>query len=234
VVAGPERRSRRISELERRRVAYHEGGHALVAQVMPNADPVHKISIVARGGTGGHTRLLPEEERGLWTREQLRDSLAYALGGMAAEELIFGEPSTGSGNDLEVASGRAREMVRHYGMSERLGPMSFGGESQNVFLGQQLMHSREYSDETASLIDDEVRRMLAEALARAKRAITENRAYLDALAERLLEVETLRREDVEQLLGGVKRERPLTVPEPIMVDGSTPAQAQQPEPSRSL
>jgi cell division protease FtsH len=231
VIAGPERRSRRISEEERRRVAFHEGGHALVAQVMPNADPVHKISIVARGGTGGHTRLLPEEERGLWTREQLRDSLSYALGGMAAEEIVFGEPSTGSGNDLEVASGRAREMVRRYGMSERLGPMSFGGDAQNVFLGQQLMHSRDYSDETASQIDDEVRRLLAEALERAKRALMENRDYLGALAERLLEVETLRRDEVEKLLAGVKRERSRVKPDPIPVDTAT---ATPPEPTRAL
>src|SRR5215207_198834 len=150
VIAGPERRSRRISDEERRRVAYHEAGHALTAQVMPHADPVHKISIVARGGTGGHTRLLPEEDRALWTREQLRDSLAYAMGGMAAEELVFGEPSTGSGNDLHVATERAREMVRRYGMSDLLGPMSFGADSESVFLGRELTHNRDYSEETAS------------------------------------------------------------------------------------
>jgi cell division protease FtsH len=223
VIAGPERRSRRISEEERRRVAYHEAGHALTAQVMPNADPVHKISIVARGGTGGHTRLLPEEDRALWTREQLRDSLAYALGGMASEELIFGEPSTGSGNDLQVATERAREMVRKYGMSERLGPMGFGSESESVFLGRELMHSRDYSDETASEIDHEVRRLLHQALERSKRAIAENRAYLDKLSERLLEVETLRRDEIQQLLAGVRREGKLVPPEPLPgTDGATP------------
>jgi cell division protease FtsH len=206
VIAGPERRSRRITEDERRRVAYHEAGHAVAAQAMPHSDPVHKISIVSRGGTGGHTRLLPEEERTLWTREQLRDSLAYALGGMASEELVFGEPSTGSSNDLEVASGRAREMVRRYGMSERLGPMSFGADSESVFLGRELMHSRDYSDETASEIDTEVRRMMTEALERAKAAIAHNREYLDRLVDRLLEVETLRRDEVQQILGGVQLE----------------------------
>jgi cell division protease FtsH len=224
VIAGPERRSRRIGEEERRRVAYHEAGHALTAQVMPNADPVHKISIVARGGTGGHTRLLPEEDRALWTREQLRDSLAYALGGMASEELVFGEPSTGSGNDLHVATERAREMVRKYGMSERLGPMGFGSESESVFLGRELMHSRDYSDETASEIDHEVRRLLNQALERSKRAIEENRGYLDKLAQRLLEIETLRRDEIQELLAGVRREgRPVpTEPLPSM-DGATPA-----------
>ncbi|MGH2583625.1 MAG: ATP-dependent zinc metalloprotease FtsH, partial [Dehalococcoidia bacterium] len=205
VIAGPERRGRRISEEERRRVAYHEAGHAVTAQVMPNADPVHKISIVARGGTGGHTRLLPEEERGLWTREQLRDSLAYALGGMAAEEIVFGEPSTGSGNDLHVASARAREMVRKYGMSERLGPIGFGSESESVFLGRELMHSRDYSDETATAIDNEVRRLMGEALERSKRAIEENRSHLDALVQRLLEVETLRRDEIQEVLKVVRR-----------------------------
>jgi cell division protease FtsH len=219
VMAGPERRSRRIGEEERRRVAYHEAGHALTAQVMPNADPVHKISIVARGGTGGHTRLLPEEERGLWTREQLRDSLAYALGGMAAEEIIYGEPSTGSGNDLQVATARAREMIRTYGMSERLGPIGLGSDSNSVFLGRELMHSREYSDETAAAIDEEVRRMMNEALQRSKAAISENRPYLEALVNRLLEVETLRRDEVQELLKGVRREGQVVPTEPPSVDG---------------
>jgi cell division protease FtsH len=222
VIAGPERRSRRITEDERKRVAYHEGGHALVAQVMPHADPVHKISIVSRGATGGHTRLLPEEDRTLWTREQLRDSLAYALGGMAAEEIVFGEPSTGSSNDLEVASNRAREMVRRYGMSERLGPMSFGGDAQSVFLGRELMHSRDYSEKTASEIDDEVRRLMREALERAKRAIDGNRPSLDALAAKLLEVETLRRDEVQALLAGVKRDGTTMPPAPPPgMDGAT-------------
>jgi cell division protease FtsH len=221
VIAGPERRSRRIAEDERRRVAYHEAGHALTAQVMPNADPVHKISIVARGGTGGHTRLLPEEERGLWTREQLRDSLAYALGGMAAEEIIFNEPSTGSGNDLQVATERAREMIRKYGMSDRLGPIGYGGDSASVFLGRELSHSREYSDETAAAIDEEVRRMMGEALERSKQAIMENRPYLDKLVNRLLEVETLRRDEVQAILEGVRREGH-TVPTepPVSTDGT--------------
>jgi cell division protease FtsH len=224
VIAGPERRSRRIAEEERRRVAYHEAGHALTAQVMPNADPVHKISIVARGGTGGHTRLLPEEERGLWTREQLRDSLAYALGGMAAEELIFGEPSTGSGNDLQVATERAREMIRKYGMSDRLGPIGYGGDPASVFLGRELSHSREYSEETAAAIDEEVRRLMSEALERSKRAIMENRPYLDKLVNRLLEVETLRRDEVQELLKGVRREGRIVPPEPLVSeDGVAPA-----------
>jgi cell division protease FtsH len=223
VIAGPERRSRRIAEEERRRVAYHEAGHALTAQVMPNADPVHKISIVARGGTGGHTRLLPEEERGLWTREQLRDSLAYALGGMAAEEIIFGEPSTGSGNDLQVATERAREMIRKYGMSDRLGPIGYGGDSASVFLGRELSHSREYSDETAAAIDEEVRRMMGEALERSKQAIQDNRPYLDKLVNRLLEVETLRRDEVQALLQGVRRDGRVVPAEPAASeDGREP------------
>ena len=150
---------------------------------------------------------------------------------MAAEEIIFGEPSTGSGNDLQVASSRAREMVRRYGMSERLGPMGFGSESESVFLGRELMHSRDYSDETAAEIDSEVRRLLSEALERAKRALEGNRAYLDRLASRLLEIETLRRDEVEKLLEGVLRERSTRAADPIPVDSPT---AVPPEPTRAI
>ena len=201
IVVGPERRSRRMSERERRITACHEAGHALVAHLLPGADPVHKISIVARGMSGGHTRILPEEDRHFYSESQLRDTLAYALGGLIAEEITLGERSTGASNDLEQATGQARQMVTRYGMSERVGPVAFGRSGQEVFLGRDLGLPREYSESTAALIDAEVRRFLEEARERARVTLTQHKARLAALAQRLLEVETLQGEDLRAALG---------------------------------
>src|SRR5262249_49479052 len=146
VVAGPERRSRVISEAEKRRTAYHEAGHAIVGRFLEHHDPVHKISIIAHGMMGGYTRFLPEEDRHLWTRSQFEDRLAAGLGGHCAEKLIFGEMSTGAQNDLEVATNLARKMVCEYGMSDTLGPRTFGHKEEMVFLGREISEQKNYSE----------------------------------------------------------------------------------------
>ncbi|MGQ9676827.1 MAG: ATP-dependent zinc metalloprotease FtsH [Chloroflexota bacterium] len=201
VIMGPQRKGRKMSQREKLITAYHEAGHALVAHLLPDADPVHKISIVARGMTGGHTRLLPTEDRFLWSAPQLYDTLAYALGGRAAERLVFGEITTGAGNDLEQATKRARQMVSRFGMSDKIGPAVFGHDEYQVFLGRELTQMREYSDETANLIDVEVRRLIEEAERRAQAILSENRAKLDELAAALMEKETLRTEELVEILG---------------------------------
>ena len=201
VVVGPERRSRRMSDRERLITAYHEAGHALAAHLLPGTDPVHKVSIVARGMSGGHTHIVPEEDRHLWTEPQLRDALAYALGGLVAEELIFGERSTGASNDLERATIEARQMVTRYGMSNKVGPVAFGHAGHEVFLGRDLGLPREYSEVTASLIDSEVRGILEEARERARNTLGNHRSRLDAIATKLLEVETLQGDELRAVLG---------------------------------
>ena len=142
VVAGPERKSRIISQHEKEITAYHEGGHALVGRLLPHADPVHKISIVARGMMGGYTRSLPEEDRYLWTRTQFKDMLATALGGLVAEKLVYGEMTTGPGNDIERATRISRQMITQYGMSDKLGPRTFGRKEELVFLGGEISEQR--------------------------------------------------------------------------------------------
>ena len=226
VVIGPERRTRRMTDREKKLTAYHEGGHAVVAHLLPNADPVHKISIIARGASGGHTRLLPEEDRHFWSRSQLTDTLAYALGGMAAEELVFGETTTGPGSDLEHASRTARRMVSRFGMSKRLGPVVFGTDEEQIFLGREFGSARNYSDETASIIDEEVRRLLDEARERATELLTEHRKRLDDLAALLMEKETLQGAELAAALDG----RPLpegaaAVEEPPIGEKATDAAA---------
>ena len=201
VMVGPERRSRHIGEKEKSITAYHEAGHALVAHLSKGADPVHKVSIVPRDGRWPH-RLLPVEDRYLWTDSQLSDWLAYALGGMAAEEITFGEMTTGSSNDLEQATERARQMVSRYGMSDEVGPMSLGRDDHQVFLGRELgMGGREYSEETAALIDSEVRRLVNNARERARSLLDAHRERLALVARRLLEQETLRGEELAEALG---------------------------------
>ena len=158
VVAGPERRSRVISEREKELTAFHEAGHALVAHLLPNADQPHKVTIVPRGTSGGYTRYLPEEDRRIWTRSQFEDMLAAALGGRVAEELVFDEVTTGASNDLERATSVARTMVTRYGMSDKLGPRTFGKSGELVFLGREIAEQRDYSDSVAETIDEEVRR----------------------------------------------------------------------------
>ncbi len=163
VISGPQRKSRVISDRERLMTAYHEAGHALVARELPNADPVHKVSIIARGMAGGYTRIVPGEDRAFWTKSQFEDTLAYMMGGRVAEELIFSEISTGASNDIERASGLARKMVTEYGMSDKLGPLALGKKDELVFLGREINDQRNYSDEIAFEIDKEIRRLIDEA-----------------------------------------------------------------------
>ena len=199
VIAGPERKSRLISPKEKEITAYHEAGHALVARMLPNADPVHKISIVARGLMGGYTRFLPTEDRYLWTRSQFQDMLASALGGHAAEELIFNEMTTGSENDIEHATRIARKMVTEYGMSERLGPRTFGQKQELIFLGREIGEQKDYSEKVAEVIDEEIHLIIEEAYDTAKKSLLKNKAKLIQIAERLIVEETLEGAALEQV-----------------------------------
>jgi cell division protease FtsH len=191
VIAGPERRSRIISEEEKRIIAHHEAGHALVMQMLPNCDRLHKVSIVARGMAGGYTIALPEEDRHLHRRAKFMDELAGLLGGRAAEEVVFDEVTTGASNDLERATKLARAMVTQYGMSEKLGPLTFGEKEELVFLGKEIGEQRNYSEEVAREIDSEVRRIIEEAHTTAKRVLTAHKEKLVELAHRLIKEETL-------------------------------------------
>ncbi len=191
VVAGPARKSRIISEREKAITAYHEVGHALVARMLPNTDPVHKVSIVARGQAGGFTMLLPTEDRYLWSKPQFEDMLAYALGGHVAELIIFGEVTTGASNDIERVTKIARSMVTEYGMSSRIGPMALGHKEELVFLGRDFGEQRNYSEQTAREVDEEVRRIIQEAFDKAYRVLMQNKKRLIMISERLIKEETL-------------------------------------------
>ncbi len=199
VIAGPERRSRLISEAEKRIVAYHEAGHAIVGHVLPNTDPVHKVTIVARGLAGGYTMALPTEDRTLMSRGKILDDLAFTLGGRAAEEIAFNDITSGASNDLERVTRMARSMVTRLGMSEELGPMVYGQKEELIFLGREISEQRDYSEAVAELIDQEVRRLVNEAHSRAKAILTQYKDKLDAVAQRLMEVETLSREEFESI-----------------------------------
>ncbi len=191
VIAGPERKSRVIGEREKRITAFHEVGHALVAKMLPNCYPVHKMSIVARGMAGGYTRYLPPEDQYLYTRSFMEDTLASMLGGQAAEEIIFSELTTGASNDLEKATEMARSMVTRYGMSRKLGSRTYGKKEELIFLGRDIQETRNYSDETAHAIDLEVSAILADAHRRAKELLTKHRTKLEEIAEKLIKEETL-------------------------------------------
>jgi len=206
VIAGPERKSRVITPKEKEIIAYHEAGHALVGYLLPNGDPPFKISIVSRGMAGGFTRFLPEEDRHLMSRSQFQDMLAATLGGHVAEELILGEMTTGPQNDIEQATRIARQMVTQWGMSERLGPRTFGRKEELVFLGREIAEQRNYSEKVAEEIDEEVRRIIDRAYHTAKKVLTENRAKLDAIVKRLLEEETIEGEDLTRLLAATPEE----------------------------
>ncbi|GAC1554490.1 MAG: ATP-dependent zinc metalloprotease FtsH [Ktedonobacteraceae bacterium] len=191
VVAGPARKSRIISEREKAITAYHEVGHALVARMLPNTDPVHKVSIVARGQAGGFTMLLPTEDRYLWSKPQFEDMLAYALGGHVAELLTFGEVTTGASNDIERVTKIARSMVTEYGMSNRIGPIALGHKDELVFLGRDFGEQRNYSEQTAREIDEEVRRIVQEAFDKAYSVLQQNKTRLIMISERLIKEETI-------------------------------------------
>ncbi len=201
IAMGKARKSMVISEEERRRIAYHEAGHALVSRMIPEADPISKVSIIPRGMAMGITQHMPEEDRHVYQRSYLLANLAVYMGGYTAEKLVFGEPSTGAANDIERATDLARSMVTQWGMSDRIGPVAFGKEEGEVFLGRQLTARRPFSEETARQIDQEVHRLIQEALTRAEQILTEHRDRLDRLAEALLEKETLTGEEVDQVLG---------------------------------
>src|SRR5580700_2316937 len=205
VTAGPKRKSVLLSEKERKIIAYHEGGHALVGHAMPHADPVHKITIIPRGRALGYTQSLPTEDKVLVTRAEMRDQLAMLLGGRTAEELVFHEPTTGAANDIEKASEIARSMVTQYGMSERLGARKFGSGDAEPFLGMDRSHSRDYSEEIASSIDEEIKRLIEGAHDEAWEVLVEYRDVLDALVLRLLDKETVARKEVLELFATVQK-----------------------------
>ena len=203
VIAGPEKKSRRISPREKEITAYHESGHALTARMLPNADPVHKVTIIARGATGGWTRLLPTEDRYLWSRSQFDDRLAISLGGRVAEEIRFGEITTGAQNDLAEATKLARKMVTEYGMSDKLGPRTFGQRHELVFLGREISEQRDYGDKVAQDIDEEVHNIIQRAYTVAKQILTKNKAKLKEIAEQLMIRETLEEDDLNKLFEGL-------------------------------
>jgi cell division protease FtsH len=203
VLAGPEKKSRVISPKEKEIIAYHESGHALTARMLPNADPVHKISIVARGILGGWTRFLPTEDRHLWTKSQFDDRLAVSLGGRVAEEITFGEMTTGAQNDLEQATKLARQMVTEYGMSEKLGPRTFGQRQELIFLGREISEQRDYSDKIAQEIDEEVHNIIQRAYDTAKQVLTANKEKLKQLAQELIAHETLDEPELNKILEGL-------------------------------
>jgi cell division protease FtsH len=210
VVAGPERRTRLISDREKRVIAYHEAGHALVAYVLPNADPVHKISVIPRGRALGYTLTLPLEDRFLITREELIDELAMLLGGRVAEELQFGDITTGAQNDLDRATKIARQMVTEYGMSDRLGPLTLGQKQGEVFLGRDFASHPDYSDQVAFEIDSEIRALIDRAHDEALEILTEQRPSLDRIAAALIEKETIEKEDLVQVLEGLEKRQQRT------------------------
>ncbi len=197
VIAGPERKSRKISPKEKEVIAYHEAGHALVARLLPNADPVHKISIVARGMALGYTKQLPTEDRYLTTRSQLKDGLAHLLGGHAAEDLIFNERTTGAHNDIERVTEYARKMVTEYGMSDKLGTRTFGNRQEMVFLGREISEQKDYSERFALEIDREISSLISEAYSVAKKLLTDHIEELKKLAEKLIAQETLEGKELE-------------------------------------
>ena len=208
VMAGPERKSRVMDEEERRLIAYHEGGHAMVAHILPNTDEVHKITVIPRGRALGYTLTLPEQDKFLMTREQMRDELAMLMGGRVAEEIVAGDVTTGAANDIERATKVARQMVTEYGMSDSIGPRSLGQKQGEVFLGRDWGSTPDYSDAVAFEIDQEVRLLIDEAHDVALDILKENRDKLDALAAVLLEKETLDREEVEKFFGDVEKRAP--------------------------
>jgi cell division protease FtsH len=199
VIAGPERKSRLISEEEKRIVAYHEAGHAVVMNALPQADPVHKVSIIARGMTGGYTLALPEEDRTLMPRKKLLADMVGLLGGRAAEELVFDDITSGASNDLERVTRMARSMVTRLGMSDRLGPLVYGQKEEMIFLGREISEQRDYSESVAEEIDVEVRRIINDAYKRARQILSEYRDRLDEVASRLIESETISREEFESI-----------------------------------
>ena len=232
VIAGPERRSRVISDEERKIFAYHEAGHAVVAHSLPKCDPVRKISIVARGMAGGYTITLPEADHYIMRRSKMEDEMAKILGGRAAEEVVFDEISTGAANDLEKVSQLARSMVTRYGMSEELGPMVYGRKEELVFLGKEIGEQRDYSEAMAQTIDNEVKGFITRAYERAKQVLIDNRGELDRVAETLLDRETLSADEFLAVMRGqpLPERKDKEIPPERQDEGATGAAEPKPEP----
>ncbi|MGQ0679618.1 MAG: ATP-dependent zinc metalloprotease FtsH [Actinomycetota bacterium] len=231
VIAGPQRRSRLISDHEKQVIAYHESGHALVSWALPNADPVHKVSIISRGRALGYTLNLPMEDRFLESRSGLIDQLAMLLGGRVAEEIVFQDPTTGASNDLERVTKIARKMVCEYGMSEKLGPMALGERADQPFLGRDLSHQADYSESVAAEIDEEIRRLVEEAHQEAWEICSTYRPQLDAMVGLLIEKETIEKLDVERLFAEVPKRAPRgELPWRLREEQNKAAAVEQPQP----
>jgi cell division protease FtsH len=220
VVAGPERKSRIISDAEKALIAYHEGGHAVVQRVLPKTDPVSKVSIISRGMALGYTMGLPTEDRYLHSKSEFEDKIAGMLGGNAAEKLIFGDTTTGASDDIEKATTLARKMVTEFGMSDKLGPLAFGKRDELVFLGREIGEQRNYSDDVAKQIDEEVRAIIDRNYARALDVLTRYKDRLIALAERLVQDETIEQEAFEQMFSDLPDPRIETIITPVPLHGA--------------
>ena len=205
VLAGPEKKSRLMSEEEKKIIAYHETGHALVGWALPNADPIHKVTIIPRGRALGYTQALPESEKYLSSKAELKDRLAMLMGGRVAEEIVFKDPTTGASNDIEKATDIARRMVMEFGMSDKLGPMLFGKGSNEVFIGRDYGRQQDYSDEVASSIDDEVKILLNDAHITAGKILKKFKKQMDAMVDILMEKETIDREEVANVFKSIKK-----------------------------
>jgi cell division protease FtsH len=202
VLMGTARKSMIISDREKRNTAYHEAGHTLVAKKLPDTDPIHKVTIIPRGRALGLTQQLPMDEKHTYPKRYLIDTLAVLMGGRAAEELVLDEMTSGAGNDIERATETARKMVCQWGMSEKLGPLAFGQKEEQIFLGREFAQHKDYSEETAVLIDQEIRNVVTEAYATAKKILKDNMNTLHALAEALLERETLVEKEIDAIIAG--------------------------------
>ena len=239
IIAGPERKSRLISRREKEMTAYHEAGHALVAWALPHADRVHKISIVSRGAMGGHTSLLPEEDRYLWTKNQFSDMMAVTMGGRVAEEQIFDEVTTGASNDIERATKIALGMIKRYGMSSALGPRTFGKREEMVFLGREISEERDYGDKVAEEIDDEVKGLISRAYQQANEILITHKPKLVRLAEYLIEHETVSGEALNHLFnegdpGAEPEGTPAVPPDAPPYSPPRPQPTIQPRPAPTL
>ncbi len=215
VLMGSERKSMIISEEEKKNTAYHEAGHTLVARLIPGTDPIHKVTIIPRGAALGLTQQLPTDDRYTQNREFCLNSLAILMGGRVAEELVFDQPTTGAGNDIEKATELARRMVCEWGMSEKLGPLAFGKKEEQIFLGREIAQHSDYSENTAQEIDSEIRRVVMDSYNRAKSLIGGHRTELDRLANALLEHESLAGDEIDRVIRGEKLERKKIEVEPV-------------------
>jgi len=211
VLMGTERKSMIISETEKRNTAYHEAGHTLVAKLTPGTDPIHKVSIIPRGRALGVTQQLPIDDKYTYSQDYLMKALSVLLGGRAAEEIALKHTTTGAGNDLERATELARKMVTEWGMSEKLGPLTFGKKDEQIFLGREIARHKDYSEKTAVDIDEEVKRIVIEAYNTSKNLLTENQDLLEAFAKALLEKETMDRAEIDSLIKEVESKRTVQV-----------------------